>query len=74
MAKMFKHSEDADTKQLAIFETPHTNTSVREKCYLNIHPISAITPNSSVIHFKIDGETLKYLNLKNSQLYVRCKI
>ena len=74
MAKMFKHSEDADVKQLSIFETPPTNTSVREKCFLNFHPISAITPSSNVIHFSIKGHSLKYVDLQKSRLYIRCKI
>ena len=29
MAKMFKHSEDANVQELAIFIIPPTNTSVR---------------------------------------------
>ena len=74
MVKMFKHSEDADVKQLSIFETPPTNTSVREKHFLNFHPISAITPSSNVIHFLIKGHSLKYVDLQKCQLYIRCKI
>ena len=74
MAKMFKHSEDAYVKQLSIFETPLTNTFVREKCSLNFHPISAITPSSNVIHFSIKGHSLKYVDLQKSWLYIRCKI
>ena len=71
---MFKHSEDADVKQLSIFETPPTNTSVREKRFLNSHPISAITPTSNVVHFLIKGHSLKYVDLQKSRLYIRCKI
>ena len=74
MAKMFKHSEDADVKQLSIFETPPTYTSVRGKHFLNFHPISAITPSSNVIHFLIKGHLLKYVDLQKSQLYIKCKI
>ena len=74
MAKMFKHSEDADVKQLSIFETPPTNTFIREKCFLNCHPILATTPSSNVIHFLIKGHSLKYVDLQKSQLYIRCKI
>ena len=74
MAKMFTHSEDADVNQLSIFEAPSTNTSVREKCFLNFHPTSAITPSSYVIHFLIKGHLLKYVDLQKSQLYIRCKI
>ena len=61
---MFKHSEDADVKQLSIFETPPTNTSVKEKCFLNFHPILAITTSSNVIHFSIKGHSLKYVDLQ----------
>ena len=71
---MFKHSEDADVKQLSIFETPPTNTSVREKHFLNFHPISAITTCSNVIHFWIKGHSLKYVDLQKIWLYIRCKI
>ena len=71
---MFKHSDDADVRQLAIFETPSTNTSVLEKRFLNIHPVSGITPNTNVIHFCIKVNDLKYIDLQKTQLYVRCKI
>lgn len=74
MAKVYKHSDDAVVKQLAIFETPPTNTSVREKRFLNVHPVCAITKNTSVIHFTIKGDNLKYLDLNSSRLYVRCRI
>ena len=74
MAKIFKHSEDAVVKQLSIFETPPTNISIREKCFLNFHPILAVTPSSNVIHFSIKGHSLQYVDLQKSQLYIRCKI
>lgn len=74
MAKVFKHSNDADIKELAIFDTPATNTSVYEKRFLNYHPISGITPTTNVIHFSIKGNSLKYLDLPNSRLFIRCKI
>ena len=71
---MFKHSDDADVKQLAIFNTPPTNTSVRDKRYLNHDPVPCITPNTNVIHFSIKGNTLKYMDLQKTRLYVKCKI
>ena len=71
MAKMFKHSEDANVQELAIFTTPPTNTSVRNPRYSEHHPVSGIT---SVIHFSIKGNSLKYLDLKRTRLYVKCKI
>ena len=60
---MFKHSEDADVKQLAIFETPPTNTSVRKKCFLNFHPVLGITPSINMIYFSIKGHSPKYVDL-----------
>ena len=74
MAKIFKHSEDAIVNQLSIFDTPPTNTSVRDKRFLNVHPISGITPNTNVIHFSIKGDSLKYIDLQKTRLYVHCKI
>ena len=72
MAKMFKHSDDADVKKLAIFNTPPTNTSVKDIRYINHHPISGVS--SEVIHFSIPGNNLKYMDLKKTRLYVKCKI
>ena len=53
------------------FETPPTNTAIKEKRFLNFHPISAITPSSNMIHFLIKGHSLKYVDLQKSQLYIR---
>ena len=55
-------------------ETPPTNTSFREKCFLNFCPVSGITPSSIVIYFSIKGHSLKYVDLQKSQLYIRCKL
>ena len=74
MAKMFIHSDDADVKELAVFETAPTNTSVTERHFLNFHPVSSITPTTNVIHFLVKGHSLKYIDLQCSKLYVRCKI
>ena len=74
MAKMFIHSDDADVKELAVFETPPTNTSVTERCFFNFHPVSGITPTTNVIHFLVKGHSLKYIDLQCSRLYFRCKI
>ena len=68
MAKMFKHSEDANVQELAIFTTPPTNTSVHHPQYNEHHPVSGIT---SVIHFAIKGSSLKYLDLRKTRLYVK---
>ena len=44
---MFIQSDDADVKELAVFETPPTNTLVTERRFLNFHPVSGITPTTS---------------------------
>ena len=74
MAKMFIQSDDADVKELAVFETPTTNTSVMERRFLSFHPVSGITPTTNVIHFSVKRLSLKYVDLQHSRLYIRCKI
>lgn len=74
MAKIFKASEDADVKQLDFFSTPPTNTSVKDKRYLVVHPVSGITSNTTVLHFQIKANTLHYLDLWNTLLWARIKI
>ena len=74
MAKIFEHSDDVDVKQLALFETPSTNTSVEERHYINFHPVSGITSLSNVVHFCIPGQSLRYIDLKHCKLYIRDKI
>ena len=69
---MFKHSLDADIEQLAVFSTPATNTSVREKRFIEYPTDSSL--NSQVIKFKIHGDQMQYYDLKNTRLYVRCHI
>ena len=71
---MFIHSDDADVKELAVFETPPNNTSVMERHFLNFHPVSGITPTTNVTHFSVKGLSLKYVDLQCSRLYIRCKI
>ena len=74
MAKMFIQSDDADVKELAVFETHQTNTLVTERRFLNFHPVSGITPTTNVIHFSVKGLSLKYVDLQCSRLYIKCKI
>ena len=70
---MIIQSNDADVKELAVFEIPPTNTLVMERCFLNFHPVSGITPTTYVIHFLVKGLSLKCVDLQCSRLY-RCKI
>lgn len=74
MTQIFRNSESAIVNQLGVFQTPDTNTSVREKRLLNFYPVSGLSENTNCIHFRLDGQSLHYFDLKNSRLYVRCKI
>lgn len=74
MAKIFKNSKDADVKQLDFFATPPTNTSMVDRRYLQFNPVNGITKNTSVLHFSIKPHSLRYLDLKNTLLWVKTKI
>ena len=71
---MFIQSDDADVKELAVFETPLTNTLDMERHFLNFHPVSGITPTTNVIHFSVKGLSLKYVDLQCSRLHIRLEI
>ena len=74
MAKIFKSSEDADVPALDFFSVPHTNASIKDLRYVVIHPVSGITPNTSVIHFAIKPNALNYIYLDRTLLYTRFKV
>ena len=67
MAKMFIQSSDADVKELAVFETPPTNTLVMKRHFLNFHPVFGIIPTTNVIHFSMKGLSLRYVDLQMQQ-------
>ena len=74
MAKIFEHSDNADIKQLALFETPPTNTSEEERHKVNFHPVPGITQTSNAVHFCVPGQSLQYIDLKHCKLYIQAKI
>ena len=74
MAKIYKNSEDADVEELDFFSIPNTNASIKEQRHVVIHPVSGITPNTTVLHFPIRPNALTYLSLFRTLLYVRFKV
>ena len=60
--------------ELDLFDLPSTQTSVMEFYDEDIRPVSQVTSDGPFV-FRINGQnSLDYLDLKNSQLYVKLKV
>ena len=60
--------------ELSLYDLPSTQTRVRDVHYEEIRPISQVSDNGP-FDFRINGQnSLDYLDMKNSQLYVRFKV
>jgi hypothetical protein len=60
--------------ELALFDLPSTQTSVSEVRFEEVRPLSAISGDSP-FEFRISGQnSMEYLDLKNSQIYVKLKV
>ena len=60
--------------ELALFALPSTLTSVTDIYYEEIRPSSQVSSDGP-FEFKISGQnSMDYLDLKNSQIYVRLKV
>lgn len=60
--------------ELALFDLPPTQTSVSEVYYEEIRPLSQVSTDGH-FEFRISGQnSMDYLDMKNSQLYVRLKV
>ena len=60
--------------ELCVFDLPSTQTSVTDVYYDVIRPLSQVSDDSP-FEFKISGQnSMDYLDLKNSQIYVRLKV
>ena len=75
---MSVHDPDMFTEglisELSLFDLPATQTSVTDVFYEEIRPLSQVTGDSP-IEFKISGQnSMDYLDLKGSQLYVKLKV
>lgn len=60
--------------ELALFDLPSTQTSVTDVYYDEIRPLSQVSSDSP-FEFKISGQnSMDYLDLKNSQIYIKLKV
>jgi hypothetical protein len=60
--------------ELALFDLPPTQVAVSDVYHQEIRPISQVSGDSP-IEFKISGQnSMDYLDLKNSQLYLKLKV
>ena len=60
--------------ELELFNLPGVQTSVNEIYYEEIRPLSAVSDDAP-FEFRVNGQhSSDYLDLKNSQLYVRLKV
>lgn len=60
--------------ELSLFELPSTQTSVNDIYYEEIRPLSSVSGDAP-FEFRITGgNSTDYLDLKNSQLYVKLKV
>ena len=61
-------------KELELFELPSTQVAVTDIYFQEIRPLSAVT-NDSPIEFQINAQnSLEYVDLQGSQLYVKLKV
>lgn len=66
--------EEGLVSELELFELPGSQTSVNEIYYEEIRPLSAVSGDGP-FEFRINGQnSTDYLDLKNSQLYVKLKV
>ena len=60
--------------ELSVFDLPSTQISVTDGYYNEIRPLSQVS-DVSPVEFKISGQnSMDYVDLKNSQIYVRLKV
>ena len=73
MAMLHTHSGECAKSELDLFALPPTQTSVEEGQWVEFHPISTIS-DGGPIEFFIPGSGEEYLDLNQTQLYVRAKV
>jgi hypothetical protein len=61
------------SENVGLFLTPPTDTGIEGKSWINIRPTSQIT-DGGTIDFNIAGNTLQYMDLHETRLYVKCRI
>ena len=73
MAFLHPHSCECTKSELDLFTVPPTQTSIESGSYVEYNPISSIS-DGVPIEFVISGSGQDYLDLANTQLYVRAEI
>ena len=61
-------------EQLCLFNVPGTQTGVEKVYFQQVRPISQISNNSNVEFNVNSGNSLDYIDLKSSRLYVKLKV
>ena len=60
--------------ELALFDLPPTQTGVSDTYYEEIRPLSRVTDDGP-LEFRISGQnSMDYIDLRNSQIYVKLKV
>lgn len=73
MAFVHPHSCECALSQLELFSMPPTQTSIENSTVVEYNPISAIV-HGLPIEFVVTGSGQEYIDIANTQLYVRAKI
>lgn len=71
----FVHSQSCECakSELDLFTIPPTQTSIESGCYVEYNPISSIA-HGTPIEFLVTGSGQDYIDMANTQLYVRAQI
>ena len=73
MAFVHPLSEECFKSELDLFSVPMTQTSIESGSYVEYNPISSISDGTPV-EFVISGTGQEYIDLANTQLYVKVDI
>ncbi|PIK55304.1 hypothetical protein BSL78_07776 [Apostichopus japonicus] len=73
MALLHEHSCECTKSELDLFLVPPTQTSIEKGQWVEYHPIANLTDNGP-IEFYVSGSSEEYIDLAQTQLYVKAKI
>jgi len=73
MAFVHPNSCECLKSELDLFSVPATQTSIESACVVEYNPISSISAGTP-IEFVVSGSGQDYIDLSNSQIYVRAEI
>lgn len=73
MAFIHPQSCECAKSELDIFAIPPTQTSIESGCFVEYNPISSLA-DGTPIEFVVNGSGQDYLDLANTQVYVRAEI